>query len=353
MIQWKKIILSTIAAIGIACFAGGTADAASVKIDEKTFPDVCVRTAVAQYDKNKDGILSDQERDKVTGIDFDSALAQHYTEGHCVDFEGMQNFTDINSIYLDLRYKAKNNSYKYWNYRADNLTQCFPNAQRISIYWYGNQTISLKGTAVNARKISLYALQNGKPARSLEYTDEELEIVRDGFLLTMKPILYVANVSEDQLLDENDANVNSVKEYAKQDKAEVIKLCVKIEEELSSLDGNDKKEMLEALGLEESGLDKVIKASYDLLGLMSFLTAGETEVRAWTITKGTKAPQAAGKIHSDFERGFIKAEVVSYNDLMKEGSMLAAKEKGLVRQEGKEYVMQDGDIVLFKFNVSK
>ena len=195
------------------------------------------------------------------------------------------------------------------------------------------------------------ALQNGKPARSLEYTDEELEIVRDGFLLTMKPILYVANGSEDQLLDENDANVNSVKEYAKQDKAEVIKLCVKIEEELSSLDGNDKKEMLEALGLEESGLDKVIKASYDLLGLMSFLTAGEPEVRAWTIKKGTKAPQAAGKIHSDIERGFIRAEIVSYDDLMREGSMTAAKEKGLVRSEGKEYIMQDGDIVLFKFNV--
>lgn len=195
------------------------------------------------------------------------------------------------------------------------------------------------------------ALQNGKPARSLEYTDEELEIVRDGFLLTMKPILYVANVSEDQLLDENDANVNSVKEYAKQDKAEVIKLCVKIEEELSSLDGNDKKEMLEALGLEESGLDKVIKASYDLLGLMSFLTAGEPEVRAWTIKKGTRAPQAAGKIHSDIERGFIRAEIVSYDDLMREGSMTAAKEKGLVRSEGKEYIMQDGDIVLFKFNV--
>ena len=179
------------------------------------------------------------------------------------------------------------------------------------------------------------ALQNGKPARSLEYTDEELEIVRDGFLLTMKPILYVANVSEDQLLDENDANVNSVKEYAKQDKAEVIKLCVKIEEELSSLDGNDKKEMLEALGLEESGLDKVIKASYDLLGLMSFLTAGEPEVRAWTIKKGTKAPQAAGKIHSDIERGFIRAEIVSDDDLMREGSMTAAKEIGLVRSEGK------------------
>ena len=195
------------------------------------------------------------------------------------------------------------------------------------------------------------ALQNGKMARSLDYSEEEQEVIKDAFLLTMKPILYVANVSEEQLSDENDANVKAVEEYAKQDKAEVIKLCVKIEEELSSLDGDDKKEMLEALGLEESGLDKVIKSSYDLLGLMSFLTAGEPEVRAWTIKKGTKAPQAAGKIHSDIERGFIRAEIVSYDDLMREGSMVAAKEKGLVRSEGKEYVMQDGDIVLFKFNV--
>ena len=195
------------------------------------------------------------------------------------------------------------------------------------------------------------ALQNGKPARSLDYTEEEREIIKDAFLLTMKPILYVANVSEEQLSSENDSNVNAVKEYAKQDKAEVIKLCVKIDEELSTLDGDDKKEMLEALGLEESGLDKVIKASYDLLGLMSFLTAGEPEVRAWTIKKGTKAPQAAGKIHSDIERGFIRAEIVSYDDLIREGSMVAAKEKGLVRSEGKEYIMQDGDVVLFKFNV--
>ena len=195
------------------------------------------------------------------------------------------------------------------------------------------------------------ALQEGKPARSLTYTEEEQEIVKDGFLLTMKPILYVANVSEEQLSDDNDANVNKVKEYAKQDNAEVIKLCVKIEEELSTLNKEDKKEMLEALGLEESGLDKVIKASYDLLGLMSFLTAGEPEVRAWTIKKGTKAPQAAGKIHSDIERGFIRAEIVSYDDLIREGSMVACKEKGLVRSEGKDYIMQDGDIVLFKFNV--
>ena len=128
-------------------------------------------------------------------------------------------------------------------------------------------------------------------------------------------------------------------------------MCVKIEKELATLEGNDKKEMLEALGLNESGLDKVIKSSYDLLGLMSFLTAGEPEVRAWTIKKGTKAPKAAGKIHSDIERGFIRAEIVSYDDLIREGSMLACKEKGLVRSEGKEYIMQDGDIVLFRFNV--
>ena len=145
--------------------------------------------------------------------------------------------------------------------------------------------------------------------------------------------------------------VKQVKEFAKTENAKVIPLCVKIEEELSSLEGDDKKEMLEALGLSESGLDKVVKTSYDLLGLMSFLTAGEPEVRAWTIKKGTKAPQAAGKIHSDIERGFIRAEVVSYDDLIREGSMLACKEKGLVRSEGKEYVMQDGDIVLFRFNV--
>ena len=196
------------------------------------------------------------------------------------------------------------------------------------------------------------SLENGISARAIDYTKEEQELVKDMFLLTTKPILYIANVSEEQIEDlENDENVKKVKEYALKENAEVIPLCVKIEEELSGLDDNDKKEMLEALGLEESGLDKVIKKSYDLLGLMSFLTAGEPEVRAWTIKKGTKAPQAAGKIHSDIERGFIKAEVVSYDDLIREGSMVAAKEKGLVRSEGKDYIMKDGDIVLFKFNV--
>ena len=198
----------------------------------------------------------------------------------------------------------------------------------------------------------LKVLEDGKSARTIDFNEDEQVLVKDMFLLTTKPILYIANVSEDQLEDaENDELVKQVKEYASNEKAEVIPLCVKIEEELSGLEDNDKKEMLEALGLEESGLDKVIKRSYDLLGLMSFLTAGEPEVRAWTIKKGTKAPQAAGKIHSDIERGFIKAEVVSYDDLIREGSMVAAKEKGLVRSEGKEYIMQDGDIVLFKFNV--
>ena len=195
-------------------------------------------------------------------------------------------------------------------------------------------------------------LENGISARAIKFNDDEKVLVKDMFLLTTKPILYIANVSEEQLADaETDQAVNKVREYAKKEKAEVIPLCIKVEEELSGLDDDDKKEMLEMLGLSESGLDKVIKKSYDLLGLMSFLTAGEPEVRAWTIKKGTKAPQAAGKIHSDIERGFIKAEVVSFKDLMEQGSMVAAKEKGLVRSEGKEYVMQDGDIVLFKFNV--
>ncbi len=198
----------------------------------------------------------------------------------------------------------------------------------------------------------LKVLEEGKSARTIDFSEEEEVIVKDMFLLTVKPILYITNVSEEQLEDaENDENVKKVIEYAAKENAEVVPLCVKIEEELSTLDDEDKLEMLSALGLKESGLDKVIKKSYDLLGLMSFITAGEQEVRAWTIEKGTKAPAAAGKIHSDIERGFIRAETVCYDDLIREGSMVAAREKGLVRQEGKEYIMKDGDIVLFKFNV--
>lgn len=196
------------------------------------------------------------------------------------------------------------------------------------------------------------ALENGKCARTVEITEEEQEMLKDFYLLTSKPVLYIANVSESQIENaEEDSMVVKVKEFAKTENAKVIPLCVKIEEELSSLEDEDKEEMLQALGLQESGLDKVVKSSYDLLGLMSFLTAGETEVRAWTINKGTKAPVAAGKIHSDMEKGFIKAEIVSYEDLIREGSMNACKEKGLIRLEGKEYIMQEGDIVLFRFNV--
>ena len=205
---------------------------------------------------------------------------------------------------------------------------------------------------INALERIKKALEEGKCARTVQLTEEEQEMLKDFYLLTAKPVLYIANVAESQIENaENAPMVLQVKEFAKTENAKVIPLCVKIEEELSCLEGEDKQEMLEALGLKESGLDKVVKTSYDLLGLMSFLTAGEPEVRAWTIRKGTKAPAAAGKIHSDIERGFIRAEIVSYDDLMKEGSMNACKEKGLIRSEGKDYIMQEGDVVLFRFNV--
>ena len=165
-------------------------------------------------------------------------------------------------------------------------------------------------------------------------------------------MLYVANVSEGQIEAPFEEDlVKQMKEYADKEKALIIPLCVKLEEELASLEGEDKKEMLEGLGIDESGLDKLIKASYELLGLMSFLTAGEPEVRAWTIKKGTKAPEAAGKIHTDIQRGFIRAEVINYKELLEQGSLAKAREKGLIRSEGKEYIMQDGDVVLFRFNV--
>ncbi len=203
--------------------------------------------------------------------------------------------------------------------------------------------------ALNKIKV---ALEAGKLASSVILTDEEKEMLVDFYLLTSKPMMYVANVSEDQLKNiDNDAKFKELKEYAQKEGSEVIPLCVKIEEELATLDDEEKNEMLGLLGIEESGLDKLIRVSYKLLGLMSFLTAGEPEVRAWTIKIGTKAPEAAGKIHSDIERGFIKAEVINYKELLECGSIAKAKEKGLVRFEGKDYIMQDGDVVLFRFNV--
>ncbi|MBQ3053301.1 MAG: redox-regulated ATPase YchF [Clostridia bacterium] len=197
------------------------------------------------------------------------------------------------------------------------------------------------------------ALEEGKAARSVDITDEEKALLVDLTLLTDKPIIYAANVAEDDFSKgvNNNPYYLQVKELAKSENAGCLPISARIEEEISQLDDEDKSVFLEDLGLDQSGLDRLIKESYALLGLISYLTAGEPEVRAWTIKKGTKAPQAAGKIHSDFERGFIRAEVVAYDDLMACGNMLAAKEKGLVRSEGKEYVMKDGDIVLFRFNV--
>ena len=199
----------------------------------------------------------------------------------------------------------------------------------------------------------LETLNEGKTARQVEMTDDEKEMLGDLNLLTLKPIIYVANVSEDEAAEVSPDNemYNSVKKVAEAEGAEVIPVCAGIEAEISELEPEEKKAFLEDMGITESGLDKLIKASYSLLGYLSYLTAGPKEVRAWTIVKGTKAPQAAGKIHSDFERGFIRAEVVSFEDLMECGSMNVAKEKGLVRSEGKDYVMRDGDIVLFRFNV--
>jgi GTP-binding protein YchF len=196
------------------------------------------------------------------------------------------------------------------------------------------------------------ALYNDQPARSLELSDDERLLVRDLHLLTMKPVLYAANVSESEVAD-TDGNeyVQKVREFAAQENAEVVPISAKVESEIAELEGEDKEMFLEELGMSESGLNRLIRAAYKLLGLYTYFTAGVQEVRAWTIRNGTKAPQAAGVIHTDFERGFIRAEVVSYNDLVAAGSMVAAREKGQVRLEGKDYVVRDGDVMHFRFNV--
>ncbi|RDW16779.1 redox-regulated ATPase YchF [Oceanobacillus chungangensis] len=195
-------------------------------------------------------------------------------------------------------------------------------------------------------------LEEEKPVRSLEFTDDQWKIVKGLHLLTSKPTLYVANVAEDEVADhDSNENIQKVKEYAAKENAEVIVICARIEEEISELDSEEKEMFLEDLGITESGLDKLIKASYSLLGLATYFTAGEQEVRAWTFKKGIKAPQAAGIIHTDFERGFIRAETVSYDDLLEAGSMAHAREKGKVRLEGKEYIVKDGDVIHFRFNV--
>lgn len=197
-------------------------------------------------------------------------------------------------------------------------------------------------------------LEEGKPARSVECTPEEAAMLSTVSLLTAKPVIYAANLSEEDFTGgspERNPHFAKVEQLAAGENAEVLPICAQLEADIADMDGEEKTLFLSELGLEHSGLDRLIQKSYHLLGLISYLTAGPQEVRAWTITRGTKAPQAAGKIHTDFERGFIRAEIISYEDLMACGSMTAAKEKGLVRSEGKEYVMQDGDVVLFRFNV--
>ncbi|CDC74907.1 MAG: redox-regulated ATPase YchF [Eubacteriales bacterium] len=216
----------------------------------------------------------------------------------------------------------------------------------------------LKGDRTLAAELEVLSrlrehLDAGNSARSMELTPDEEVIVNDIPLLSRKPVIYVANIGEDEVSGgyENNPGYIALKKYAEAEGSGIIPICAGIEAEIAELEGEDRAMFLEEMGLSESGLDRLIKAGYSLLGLISFLTAGPKEVRAWTIKKGTKAPQAAGKIHSDFERGFIRAEVIAYDDLIACGSMAAAKEKGLVRSEGKDYVMKDGDIVLFRFNV--
>lgn len=196
-------------------------------------------------------------------------------------------------------------------------------------------------------------LEEGKSARAMDLSDSEADFVKTLDLLSFKPIIYVVNLSEDEINDtDNNRRVAQIKEFAKTEGAEVVCICARIEEEISELDKDEKEMFLTELGIDESGLDKLIKASYKLLDLISFLTAGEDEVRAWTIKNGTKAPQAAGKIHTDFERGFIRAETIAYDKLMEcKGSLSAAREKGFIRAEGKEYIVKDGDVMNFLFNV--
>ena len=217
---------------------------------------------------------------------------------------------------------------------------------------------NLKGDKSLAKELELLNkviafLEEGKSARAMELSDDDAEYVKSLDLLSYKPIIYVVNLSEDEINDTDDnERIKQIKEFAKTEDAEVVCICARIEEEISELDKEEKEMFLTELGIDESGLDKLIKASYKLLNLISFLTAGEDEVRAWTIKRGTKAPQAAGKIHTDFERGFIRAETISYDKLMEcNGSLAAAREKGFIRSEGKEYIVKDGDVMNFLFNV--
>lgn len=238
------------------------------------------------------------------------------------------------------------------------LELIFSDLERIEKALDKAKKMSKGGEKEHLSKIALFekvkaALEQGRQASSLSYSPEEEELMKELSLLTEKPVIFAANISEEDMPSGYQSNPDylSLEEYAKENGCEILPISAHIEEEIAMLEQDEKEIFLSELGLKESGLDRLVTASYSLLGLISFLTAGETEVRAWTIKKDTKAPQAAGKIHSDFEKGFIRAEVVSYDTLMSCGGLVAAKEKGLVRSEGRDYVMKDGDVVLFRFNV--
>jgi len=238
-----------------------------------------------------------------------------------------------------------------------NLELIFADLEMLEKRIDKTRKMSKSGDKKYQEELELYeriktGLESGMPVRAMNFNDDEQMLVNQLFFLTSKPVLYAANISEDDLQSgSQNPYVDELSRIAQKEGSEVLIICAKIEEEIAQLNPDERAVFLEELGLKESGLDRLIKASYKLLGLISFLTAGQPEVRAWTIARGTKAPKAAGKIHSDFERGFIRAEIVSYDDLMACGSYNVAREKGLVRSEGKDYVMQDGDIALFRFNV--
>ena len=259
-----------------------------------------------------------------------------YENSNIIHVEGSVNSVrDVNTINLELVLADLESVQK----RLDKATKLFRG---------GDKTYEKEVELLSRIK---QTLENEQTVNTMHFDEEEKMLVKSFFLLTSKPVIYVANILEDEIGKEENENVKNLKKLASEQGAEVITICAKIEEELNDLNDEDRQLFMSELNLVERGLDKLIKAGYKLLGLISYLTAGEKEVRAWTIKQGTKAPQAAGVIHTDFERGFIKADVVDYNELIECGSLLKARELGKVRSEGKEYVVQDGDVIVFKFNV--
>lgn len=261
-----------------------------------------------------------------------------FEDGNVIHVEGsVDPVRDIDTVHTELLLADIETTQK----RADRARKLVKNGEKSS------------QDELDAAEALLSHMDGGKPARTCPLTKEQRAAVKNWFLLTDKPVVYAANINEDGLAGDEHAQkmVDQVREVAKKEGAQVLVISARVEEEIAQMEPAEKKAFLEEMGIGKSGLDRLVTLGYDLLGLISFLTAGPKEVRAWTIEKGTKAPGAAGKIHSDFERGFIRAEIVSFDDLAREGSMAACKEKGLVRSEGKDYVMKDGDVTLFRFNV--